>query len=62
MDLFQEAFEKHAGLSRIYIGKKVPRIARRKGIIIKKSLTGRYYRLVGFGKLPKVNSFVIEKD
>jgi hypothetical protein len=51
MDLFEEAMEEHAGLKRVYIGKKVPRILRKLPISIKKSLSGRYYRLISTKKL-----------
>lgn len=49
--MFEEAMENQLGLQRIYIGKKVPRILRILRTEIKKSRTGRYYKLVGNGKV-----------
>lgn len=53
MELFEEAFEKHAGLKRIYIGKKVLRILRTSKAVIKKSYSGRYYKLIGWISISK---------
>lgn len=46
MDKFTESFEENAGLTRIYIGNKVPRILRRMKYNILRSYTKGYYRLV----------------
>lgn len=47
MDLFEEALQKDAGITRVYIGHKIPRIMRRiKDVNIRQSHTGRYYRLI----------------
>jgi len=51
MDMFEEAMENQVGLQRIYIGYKVPRILRILQGEIKKSHSGRYYKLVGNGKV-----------
>lgn len=45
MDLFQESIENIAGYYRVYIGKKVSRITRLVPNKIKKSLSGRYYKV-----------------
>lgn len=50
-ELFQEAMEASAGLKRIYIGKKVMRILRRLKTPIRKSVSGRYYKLISDGQI-----------
>lgn len=45
-DLFNIAFEESAGLKRIRIGNKVPRILRTKKSYIKQSPTGYWYKLI----------------
>lgn len=47
-DMFEEGMERSIGLSRIYIGKKVPRLLKSLNFKIKKSYRGRYYRLTPF--------------
>ena len=47
MDLFDEAIENSVGLSRIYIGTKVPRFLRIKKFTILKSRGGKWYRQIG---------------
>ena len=44
MDMFEEAFEKEVGITRIYMGRKVMRILKKKFPYIRKSHTGRYFR------------------
>lgn len=46
MDKMGEHFEKYRGFYRIYIGKKVIRILRKLNFKIKKSFSGRYYKLM----------------
>lgn len=48
-ELLMEAMENQLGYSRVYIGKKVLRILRRLKTPIKKSPTGRYYKLMKNG-------------
>lgn len=45
-DLFLECVEEKEGFSRVYIGKKVPRILRKLKITIKLSPKNIYYKLV----------------
>lgn len=45
-DLFQIAMEESAGIYRIKIGKKVPRILRTKKAIIRKSVVGYWYKVI----------------
>lgn len=51
MEMFQEAMEHSVGLERVYMGKKVSRIVKKITPGMKKSLTGKYYKLVTSHKI-----------
>lgn len=59
-EMFQEGMENQFGLYRIYIGKKVMRILRISKIPIKKSLTGRYYKLLRNSESKKFEKMLVE--
>lgn len=45
-DNLLEAQERYIGYKRVYIGKKVPRLLKKLNFKVKKSLVGRYYKLI----------------
>lgn len=61
-DLFNEAMEREFGFERVYIGKKTPRFLRKPGTRVRKSASGRYYKLLRLPVSTVVKCSPLTKD